>query len=286
MANLNVGVGPGIAGSFDIQAPDTYEEAWSGQIVQTSTATIASLPAQTVVVGNQATVLTAVASNSLYAVAKNGTGNYVLTLNKTLAKVKSAIAGLQCASATGKVVQVEQPNLPTQSVTFNVTTASTGAAVNLSTGDSIHFRLELSADNSQNLLGFNSGTVANQVQATYVWTDVTDSNVIHFIAGPGFPGESGNNLLVNVSVGTSLGFTTGTSGNTLTVYLTTAATTTPSLLKTWVNAAGPALSNLISIGATTGGTEFSVGLLAAPLTGGLNPQTTSNVVRVTVPAGD
>jgi hypothetical protein len=153
-SNLNPNSSGGQATNmFDVQATDSYEEFWAGQIIQSSTATVAILPTSVVTVGNQKTTLPASSSNSLWSVSKNGTGNYVLTLRHSLAKVKAVVAALQTASATGKVVQVKQPNLATQSIQFNVTTASTGAAVNLATNDSIHFAIELSGDNSQSLLG-------------------------------------------------------------------------------------------------------------------------------------
>ena len=160
MSATNLTPPPGVGSSainFTIEAPDTYEERWSGQIIQSSTSTVAVLPTVSAVVGNSLLTLPVSSSNSLYSVSKNGTGNYVLTLRHSLSKVKSVVCALQTASATGKVVQPEAPNLATQSITFNVTTASSGAAVNLATGDSVHWVIELSADNSQNLIGNNGG---------------------------------------------------------------------------------------------------------------------------------
>jgi hypothetical protein len=140
------------AGKFyhnDIEGCDTYEEVWAGQIIQSSTATVAIVPIVTTSVGNQIVTLPTVSRTRDWAVSKNGTGKYVMTANYNLAGIKSINATLQCASVTGKVVQVGPVDLATQSVQFNVVTASTGAAVNLATNDSVHFRIELTGDNSQ-----------------------------------------------------------------------------------------------------------------------------------------
>jgi hypothetical protein len=154
ITNAQLWAGSGAAADrFDVYTPDTYEEYWSGQIIQSSTATVAVLPTVVGVVGNSTVTLPASSANQLWSVSKNGTGNYVLTLVHSLSRVKSITAALQTASATGKVVIVEAPNLANQSVQFQVQTASSGAAVNLSSGDSIHFAIEISGDDSQTLLG-------------------------------------------------------------------------------------------------------------------------------------
>lgn len=143
------------AGKFthnEVMGCDTYEECWAGQIIQSSTATKAIVPVVTTSVASTVITLPATSANKDWSVIKRGTGHYALLANYNLAGIKAITATLQCASVTGKIVQVGAIDLAINSVQFNVVTASSGAAVNLASGDSIHFRIEITGDNSQSLL--------------------------------------------------------------------------------------------------------------------------------------
>jgi hypothetical protein len=108
------------------------------------------------------------------------------------------------------------------------------------------------------------------VTASYTWTDATDTDSVQFLAGPNFAGTLGNNLAIVVNVGVALANTVTYSGGVTTVTLTTAATTTPAQLKTYVNTtAASTLGGTMTIGTTSGTTAFSVGLSSQALTGGV-----------------
>jgi hypothetical protein len=137
--------------AYDIEAGSAHEEVWAGQIIQSSTAGTAVLPTVTAVVGSSKISLPVVSSNKDWTVSKVATGRYLLTAKRNLSVVKSANACLQCASITGKTVQIGPISLSNQSIEFDVVTTSTGALVNLASGDSIHFRIEIANPGSTSL---------------------------------------------------------------------------------------------------------------------------------------
>ncbi len=109
------------------------------------------------------------------------------------------------------------------------------------------------------------------VSASYTWTDATDTDVTQFIAGPSFPGALGNNLKVIVATGGSLSSSVAYAAGiwTVTLQLNT-GTTTPALLKTYVNTTAAAtLGGFLTIGTATGTTPYSVFLASTALTGGV-----------------
>lgn len=125
----------------------------------------------------------------------------------------------------------------------------------------------------------------SQTTASYVWTDATDTDSVQFLAGPAFPGTLGNNLKVVVATGAALASTVTYSAGITTVTLTiNTGTTTPALLKTYVNTtAVSTLGGILSIGTTSGTTPFSVFLASTPLSGGASgaPQVLVQSANVT-----
>jgi hypothetical protein len=117
--------------------------------------------------------------------------------------------------------------------------------------------------------------------ASLTWTDATDSDSVQFLAGTSFPGALGNNLKVAVVTGSGLSNSIATAGGITTVTLTiNTGTTTPALLKTYVNTTAAAtLAPYITIGTTTGTTPFSVFLAATALTGGASGGTLEAVIQ-------
>lgn len=114
-------------------------------------------------------------------------------------------------------------------------------------------------------------TIAQSANATYTWTDATDSDVVQFIGAGAFAGSNGNNLKVAVVTGAALANAITYSAGVTTVTITiNTGTTTPALLKTYVNTtAASTLGGFITIGTATGTTPFTVFLSATSLTGGV-----------------
>jgi hypothetical protein len=198
-----------------------------------------------------------VSGNGAATVTRNSAGNFTVALQNQFVALVDAQVSLQLAAGPTSTPAAVTVGTGTAAITVTAGTANGGAAGNL---------LAL--------------TVVQSVQASLVFNDTTDSDTVTFTASTGFVGVAGNNLQVAVVVGVALANSIAVSDGITTVTLTTAATTTPAELVTYVNTTAVATLGTYITAASTGTTIISTGLTATPLTGGVGFNTTTTVTQV------
>ena len=137
---------------YDVHAISTFQETQTGYFLPQGTSAI-HYPTIVSAAGSQKYSLAKVPAT--WSVARTDVGVFVITFAHSLANLQSVVATLQLASAAGTLVRVGSVNRANQTITLKTVTASTGAAVDVAANaaNAIHFRIDLSVDNSQNLVG-------------------------------------------------------------------------------------------------------------------------------------